>query len=64
MESKNPFHAVRSVMADNHEKVWSATKTYLDSMQKSMLTVPNANEAPVNGSEHISTNRWRLTKHL
>ena len=30
MESKNPFDAVRSMMADNLEKVGSATKTYLD----------------------------------
>jgi hypothetical protein len=48
MESKNPFDAVRSMMADNLEKVGSATKTYLDLMQKSMLTVPNANEDQVN----------------
>jgi hypothetical protein len=47
MESKNPFDAVRSMMADNLEKVGSATKTYLDLMQKSMLTVPNTNEEQV-----------------
>jgi hypothetical protein len=48
MDSKNPFDAVRSMMADNLEKVGSATKTYLDLMQKSMLSVPNANEEQIN----------------
>ena len=48
MESKNPFYAVRSMMEDNLEKVGSATKTYLDMLQKSMLTVPNANEDQIN----------------
>jgi hypothetical protein len=47
METKNPFDAIRSMMADNLEKVGSATKTYLDLMQKSMLTVPNTNEDQV-----------------
>jgi hypothetical protein len=44
MESKNPFDAVRSMMEDNLAKVGSATKNYLDLLQKSMLSVPNANE--------------------
>ena len=44
MESQNPFDAVRSMMEDNLAKVGSATKTYLDLLQKSMLAVPNANE--------------------
>ena len=48
MESKNPFDVVRSMMADNLEKFGSATKTYLDLLQKGMLTVPNANEDQVN----------------
>ena len=48
MESKNAFDAVRSMMADNLEKVGSATKTYLDLLQKGMLSVPNANEDQVN----------------
>jgi hypothetical protein len=48
MESKNPFDAVRSMMEDNLAKVGSATKNYLDLLQKSMLTVPNANEDQVN----------------
>jgi hypothetical protein len=48
MESKNPFDAVRSMMADNLEKVGSATKSYLDLLQKSMLSVPNANEDQIN----------------
>ena len=48
METKNPFDAVRSMMEDNLEKVGSATKTYLDMLQKSMLTVPNANEDQIN----------------
>ena len=48
MESKNPFDAVRSMMEDNLEKVGSATKTYLDMLQRSMLTVPNANEDQIN----------------
>jgi hypothetical protein len=39
MESKNPFDAVRSMMEDNLAKVGSATKSYLDLMQKSMLSV-------------------------
>jgi len=48
MESKNPFDAVRSMMEDNLAKVGSATKSYLDLMQKSMLSVPNANEDQIN----------------
>jgi hypothetical protein len=44
MESKNPFDAVRSMMEENLAKVGSATKNYLDLLQKSMLSVPNANE--------------------
>ncbi len=44
MESKNPFDAVRSMMEDNLAKVGSTTKNYLDLLQKSMLSVPNANE--------------------
>ena len=48
METKNPFDAVRSMMEDNLEKIGSATKTYLDMLQKSMLTVPNANEDQIN----------------
>ena len=48
MESKNPFDAVRSMMEDNLAKVGSATKSYLDLMQKSMLSVPNANADQVN----------------
>ncbi len=44
MESKNPFDAVRSMMEDNLARVGSATKNYLDLLQKSMLSVPNANE--------------------
>jgi hypothetical protein len=44
MESKNPFDAVRSMMEDNLAKVGNATKNYLDLLQKSMLSVPNANE--------------------
>ena len=48
MESKNPFDAVRSMMEDNLAKVGSATKSYLDLIQKSMLSVPNANENQIN----------------
>ena len=48
METKNPFDAVRSMMEDNLAKVGSATKNYLDLLQKSMLNVPNANEDQVN----------------
>ncbi len=47
METNNPFDAVRSMMEDNLAKVGSATKSYLDLLQKSMLTVPNANEDQV-----------------
>jgi hypothetical protein len=49
MESKNPFDAVRSMMADNLEKVGSATKNYLDLLQKNMLSLPNANEDQTSG---------------
>ena len=48
METKNPFDAVRSMMEDNLAKVGSATKSYLDLLQKSMLSVPNANEDQIN----------------
>ena len=48
MESKSPFDAVRSMMEDNLTKVGSATKNYLDLLQKSMLGVPNANEDQIN----------------
>ena len=48
MDSKNPFDAVRSMMEDNLAKVGSATKNYLDLLQKSMLSVPNANENQIN----------------
>jgi hypothetical protein len=48
MENKNPFDAVRSMMEDNLAKVGNATKNYLDLLQKSMLTVPNANQDQVN----------------
>ena len=41
---QEPIDAVRSMMEDNLAKVGSATKNYLDLMQKSMLSVPNANE--------------------
>ena len=44
MDSKDPFDAVRSMMADNLEKIGGATKSYLDLLQKGMLSVPNANE--------------------
>ena len=47
MESNNPFDAVRSMMEDNLAKVGTATKSYLDLLQKSMLSVPNANENQV-----------------
>jgi hypothetical protein len=48
MEGKNPFDAVRSMMEDNLAKVGSATKSYLDLLQKSMLSVPNADENQIN----------------
>jgi hypothetical protein len=48
MENKNPFDAVRSMMEDNLAKVGSATKNYLDLLQNSMLSVPNANEDQIN----------------
>ena len=44
MESKDPFDAVRSMMEGNLTKVGSATKNYLDLLQKSMLGVPSAKE--------------------
>ncbi len=69
MESKNPFDAVRSMMTDNLEKVGSATKTYLDLMQKSMLTVPNANEDQINAfrayiDRQVAANQAFVTKLL
>ena len=48
METKNPFDAVRSMMEDNLAKVGSATKSYLDLLQKSLLSAPNANEDQIN----------------
>jgi hypothetical protein len=48
MDSKNPFDAVRSMMEENLAKVGSATKNYLDLLQKGMLSVPNANEDQIN----------------
>lgn len=47
METNNAFDAVRSIMEDNLAKVGSATKNYLDLLQKSMLTMPSANEDQV-----------------
>ena len=44
MESKNPFDVVRSMMEDNLTKIGSATKNYLDLLQKSMLGAPNVKE--------------------
>lgn len=46
---KNPVDVVRSMMLDNLEKVGNATKGYLDLMQKSMMSMPNANENQVSG---------------
>jgi hypothetical protein len=43
----NPFDAIRTIMLDNLGKVESATKNYLDLVQKTMLSVPNANETQV-----------------
>jgi Phasin protein len=53
MESKNPFDAVRSMMEDNLSKVGNATKNYLELLQKSMLSVPNANADQVDFKAHI-----------
>ena len=44
METKITFDDVRSMMEDNLAKVGSATKDYLDLLQKSMLRTPNSNE--------------------
>jgi hypothetical protein len=69
MESKNPFDAVRSLMEDNLQKVGSATKNYLDLLQKSMLTVPNANEDQINAfrayiDRQVAANQAFVTKLL
>jgi len=47
METNNPFDSIRSMMEDNLAKVGSATKSYLDLLQKSMLSMPSANEDQV-----------------
>jgi len=67
MESKNPFDAVRSMMEENLAKVGSATKNYLDLLQKSMLSVPNANEDQINAfrtyiDRQVATNQAFVTK--
>src|SRR6478609_2374166 len=69
MESKNPFDAVRSLMEDNLSKVGSATKNYLDLLQKSMLSVPNANADQVNAfkayiERQVATNQAFVSKLL
>jgi hypothetical protein len=69
MESNNPFDAVRTMMTENLEKVGSATKTYLDLLQKSMLTVPNANEDQINAfrayiDRQVAANQAFVTKLL
>ena len=48
MESENPFDAVRSMMEENLAKVGSATKNYLDLLQKSMLERAKADEDQIN----------------
>ena len=67
MESKNPFDAVRSMMEENLAKVGSATKNYLDLLQKSMLGVPNANEDQINAfrtyiDRQVAANQAFVTK--
>jgi hypothetical protein len=67
MESKNPFDAVRSMMEENLAKVGSATKNYLDLLQKSMLSVPNANEDQINAfrtyiDRQVAANQAFVTK--
>jgi hypothetical protein len=69
MESKNPFDAVRSIMEDNLAKVGSATKSYLDLLQKSMLSVPNANEDQIDSlrayiERQVAANQAFVTKLL
>jgi len=67
MDSKNPFDAVRSMMEENLAKVGSATKNYLDLLQKSMLSVPNANEDQINAfrtyiDRQVAANQAFVTK--
>jgi len=67
MESKNPFDAVRSMMEENLAKVGSATKNYLDLLQKSMLSVPNANEDQITAfrtyiDRQVAANQAFVTK--
>jgi hypothetical protein len=67
MESKNPFDAVRSMMEDNLAKVGSATKNYLDLLQKNMLAVPNANEDQISAfrayiDRQVASNQAFVTK--
>jgi hypothetical protein len=56
-------------MEDNLQKVGSATKNYLDLLQKSMLTVPNANEDQINAfrayiDRQVAANQAFVTKLL
>jgi hypothetical protein len=56
-------------MEDNLQKVGSATKNYLDLLQKSMLTVPNANEDQINAfrayiDRQVAANHAFVTKLL
>lgn len=44
---KNPFDAVRAMLIENLEKAHSATQNYVDLIDKTMRSFPNANEAQI-----------------
>jgi len=44
---KNPMEAVRAMMLETFEKTRSATQTYMDMFDKTMRSVPGANESQV-----------------
>ena len=43
-DAANPFEAVRAMMLENLEKVQGATQSYLDTVEKAMLSLPGAKE--------------------
>jgi hypothetical protein len=47
MTEKNPLEAVRAMMIDTLEKSQSATRSYLDLLDKTMRGFPNANEQQI-----------------
>ena len=46
-DQANPFEAVQAMMLQNLELVQSATQSYLDTVEKAMLSLPGAKEDQV-----------------